>query len=111
VTCVNFAFSVRNAPFLADSSSEASFTAIIDDVVVWTRLCELRADRRSRPLLFVLLMPALDVVREGNPQRRNKDVFGAISTPSPARRLRGCLDTSRQTSEESAEEILPRAWN
>jgi chloramphenicol 3-O-phosphotransferase len=105
----------RNVALLADSFFEAGFTPIIDDVVVGTRLGELRADLRSRPLLFVLLTPALDVVRERNRQRPNKDVFEAWGhLDAVARketpRLGLWLDTSKQTAEESAEEILRRAW-
>lgn len=105
----------RNVALLADSFFEAGFTPIIDDVVVGSRLDELRSDVRSRPLLFVLLTPSLDVVRERNRQRPNKDVFAAWRhLDAVARRetprLGLWLDTSKQTAEESADEILRRAW-
>ena len=105
----------RNVALLADSFFEAGFIPIIDDVIIGTRLGELRADLRSRPLLFVLLTPALDVVRERNRQRPNKDVFETwrhldVVTRNETPRLGLWLDTSKQTAEESAEEILRRAW-
>ena len=106
----------RNAALLADSFFEAGITPIIDDVVIGSRLDELRADLRSRPLLFVLLVPDLDAVRARNRERPNKDVFEAwrhldavarAETP----RVGLWLDTSKQTAQESADEILRRAWS
>jgi adenylylsulfate kinase-like enzyme len=105
----------RNVALLADSFFDAGFTPVIDDVVIGTRLGELRMDIRSRPLLFVLLTPALEVVRDRNRQRPNKDVFevwrhldAVVRNQTP--RLGLWLDTSQQTAEDSAEEILRRAW-
>jgi len=105
----------RNVALLADSFFEAGITPIIDDVVIGTRLSELLADLRSRPLLFILLTPALDVIRKRNRQRPSKDVFETwrhldAVTRNETPRLGLWLDTSKQTAEESAEEILRRAW-
>jgi chloramphenicol 3-O-phosphotransferase len=105
----------RNVALLADSFFEAGLTPIVDDVVVGSRLDELRADVRSRPLLFVLLTPTLDAVRERNRRRPNKDVFDAWQhLDAVARRetprVGLWLDTSAQTADESADEILRRAW-
>ena len=105
----------RNVALLADSFFEAGFTPVVDDVVIGSRLDELRADVRSRPLLFVLLTPALDVVRERNRARPNKDVFDAwrhldAVARQETPRVGLWLDTSTQTAEESADEILRRAW-
>jgi hypothetical protein len=106
----------RNVALLADSFFEAGITPIIDDVVIGSRLDELRADLRSRPLLFVLLVPDLDAVRERNRQRPNKDVFEAwrhldavarAETP----RVGLWLDTTRQSAQESADEIVRRVWS
>jgi cytidylate kinase len=106
----------RNVALLADSFFEGGFTPVVDDVVIGSRLAELGSDLRSRPLLFVLLVPRLDVVRARNRQRPNKDVFEAWrhldrvareETP----RVGLWLDTSEQEPEESAEEVLRRAWN
>lgn len=106
----------RNVALLADSFFEAGITPVVDDVVIGSRFDELRADVRSRPLLFVLLTPSLDAVRERNRQRPNKDVFEAWRhLDTVARRetkpLGLWLDTSKQTAEESADEILRRAWS
>ena len=90
----------RNVALLADSFFEAGITPIIDDVVIATRLDELRADLQSRPLLFVLLVPDLDAVRARNRERPNKNVFEAwrhLDRPSRATRRRGsaCGSTPR----------------
>jgi cytidylate kinase len=105
----------RNVALLADSFFEAGFTPVVDDVVIGSRLAELRSDLCSRPLLFVLLLPRLEVVRARNRERPNKDVFEAwrhldavARDETPRVGLR--LDTSDQTPEETADEILRRAW-
>jgi cytidylate kinase len=105
----------RNVALLADSFFEAGFTPIIDDVVIGSRLAELRSDLRSRPLLFVLLVPRLEVVQKRNRERPGKDVFEAwrhldAVTRSETPRIGLWLDTSDQTAEESAAVILKRAW-
>jgi predicted ATPase len=105
----------RNVALLADSFFEAGFTPVVDDVVIGARLAELRSDLRSRPLLFVLLVPSLEVVRVRNRERPNKDVFeGWKHLDAVAReetpRVGLWLDTSDQTAEESAAEVLSRAW-
>jgi len=105
----------RNVALLADSFFHAGFTPIVDDVVIASRLAELTADLRSRPLLFVLLVPRLDIVRKRNQERPHKDVFEAWQhldaiTRAETPRVGLWLDTSDQTAEESAAEILDRAW-
>lgn len=106
----------RNVALLADSFFEAGFAPVIDDVVIGSRLAELRADLRSRPLLFVLLLPTQDALRERNRARPGKDVFDAwwhldavarAETP----RVGLWLDSSAQTADETADEILSRAWS
>jgi hypothetical protein len=69
----------RNVAMLADSFFEAGFTPIVDDVVIASRLGELQADLRSRPLLFVLLVPRLDVVQKRNRERPEKDVVRDVA--------------------------------
>jgi predicted kinase len=104
----------RNVALLADSFFEAGFTPVVDDVVIGTRLAELRSDLTSRPLLFVLLTPRLEVVRERNRQRPNKDVFEAwrhldAVARKETPRVGLWLDSSDQSAEASVEEILRRA--
>jgi len=106
---------VRNAALLADSFFEAGFTPVIDDVLIGSRVDDLRADLRGRPLLFVMLVPRLDVVDRRDAGRPDKRVFHAwkhldevVRRETP--RVGLWLDTSEQTPEETAAEILRRAW-
>ena len=106
----------RHVAMLADSFFEEGFTPVVDDVVIGTRLAELRSDLRSRPLLFVLLVPRLEVVRKRNRERPDKDVFetwrhldAVAREQTPPVGL--WIDTSDQTAEESAAEIFRRAWH
>jgi chloramphenicol 3-O-phosphotransferase len=65
--------------------------------------------------LFVLLVPRLEVVQQRNRERPGKDVFetwrhlDAVAR-SETPRVGLWLDTSDQTAEESAAEIMNRAW-
>ena len=105
----------HNVALLADSFFEGGFTPVVDDVVIGTRLTDLRSDLRRRPLLFVLLLPRLEVVRARNRERPNKDVFEVWRHLDAVAREQTphvglWLDTSDQKAEESAAEILRRAW-
>jgi len=104
----------RHASMLADSFFAAGFTPVVDDVVIGARLGEFRSDIRARPLRFVLLAPRAEVVRARDIAREGKHVFDrwghldkAMRAETP--RLGLWLDSSAQTAEETAEEILRRA--
>ena len=104
----------RNACLLADSFFEAGFTPVIDDVVIGSRLGDFTSDLRSRPLLFVLLTPRLDIVRQRDSERPEKQVFRtwrhldqAMREETPQEGL--WLDSSELTAEQTVDEILRRA--
>ena len=106
----------RHACMLADSFFEAGFTPVIDDVVIGSRLGEFRSELRSRPLLFVLLTPRLDVVRQRDSERPEKQVFRkwghldqVMREETPPVGL--WLDSSELTAEQTVDEILARAWD
>ena len=65
---------------LDDSFFEAGFTPVIDDVVIGSRVDEFRSDIRSRPLLFVMVAPRPDVVRQRDAERPEKHVFDKWGT-------------------------------
>src|SRR5437773_444844 len=65
----------RNASLLADSFFEAGFTPVIDDVVIGSRLADYKQNLRSRPLLFVMLLPEAEVVRQRDAERSYKHHF------------------------------------
>ena len=106
----------RNVCLLADSFFEAGFTLVIDDVVIGSRLDEFTSDLRSRPLLFVLLTPRLDVVKQRDGERPEKHVFDTwrhldqvMREETPHVGL--WLDSSELTAEQTVDEILARAWD
>ena len=105
----------RHVCLLADSFFEAGFTPVIDDVVIATRVEEFRSDIRNRPLLFVMLAPDKEVVRQRDAARPEKQVFDTwghlddgVRYDTP--RVGLWIDSSRMTPEETVEEILRRAW-
>ncbi len=104
----------RNVCMLADSFFEAGFTTVIDDVVIGSRLGEFRSQLRSRPLLFVLLTPRLDIIRQRDSERPEKHVFDTwrhldqvMRDETPREGL--WLDSSELTAEQTVDEILRRA--
>ena len=106
----------RNCCLLADSFFEAGFTPVIDDVVLGTRLDDFRRDLRSRPLLFVMLVPRKEVVQKRDAERPQKHVFDRwgylddfVRNEMP--RVALWVDSSDLTSEETVDVILQRAWN
>jgi chloramphenicol 3-O-phosphotransferase len=100
----------------ADAYFDAGFTVIAQDVVIGEHLTEMTAAIRSRPLLVVVLAPSPGAIaaREAG---RAKNAYGAwaISQLDDALRretppLGLWLDTSDQSPEQTADEILARAW-
>lgn len=105
----------RNASLLADSFFEAGFTPVIDDVVIGSRLDDFRHELRSRPILFIMLMAALEVVERRDAGRNDKHVFERwrhldddVRHHMP--RVGLWVDTSQMTADEAVETILDRAW-
>jgi predicted ATPase len=104
----------RNVSLLADSFIDAGFVPVIDDIVIGMRIDDYTADIRSRPLLFVMLLPRLDVIRERD-ATRYKQVFeqwaGVYeSLRGESKRPGLWLDKSDETAEETVERILRDAW-
>lgn len=103
----------RHCCLLADSFFEAGFTPVIDDVVIGTRVDEFRSDVRNRPLLFVMLAPSVDVVRQRDSSRPEQvfDKWGHLDTVvrQETPRVGLWIDSSEQTPEETVDEILHRA--
>ncbi len=100
---------------LADSFFEAGFSVAIAEIVVG-RLEHFRSDIKNRPLLLINLAPSLEIVKRRNEARPNKNVFEPWS-PILDRAMRATLsgiglwlDNSNQTSEQTVDEILQRAW-
>lgn len=104
----------KHCCLLADSFFEAGFTPVIDDVVIGTWLEAFQANLRSRPLLFVMLAPRPDVVRERDATRPEKHVFdtwgyldAVVRNETPKDGL--WIDSSDLSAEETVDEIVRRA--
>jgi chloramphenicol 3-O-phosphotransferase len=106
---------LHNACLLACSFYSAGFTAIIDDIVVGDRLADLQEDLAGVGFLFVMLHPSIETVRDRERQRGTELwrewewLTRSIAATTP--RVGLWLDTSRQTPEQTADEIMARAWD
>ncbi|MEU5836222.1 AAA family ATPase [Streptomyces diacarni] len=107
----------RLAAASADAYCAAGFTAIVQDIVLGEHLAEMTELITSRPLAVVVLAPDPDAVLERE-QQRAKTGYGphwqpreldAVLRQSTAR-IGLWLDTSRQTVDQTVDEILKRAW-
>ena len=102
----------RNVALLADSFFEAGVTPVIDDTVVkMTRLNEYVVCIRSRPLVFVMLAPPLDVSLARDTSRSEKHVGHIWRHLDEIMRRelsdRGLwLDTSDLTPDETVDLVL-----
>ncbi len=103
---------LRNAVVLAASFADAGITAIIDDIVIGARVEELLDDMRARQFYFVMLTPRFDVVREREIGRGTKlylrDAWMDAEIRERTTRIGLWLDTSDQSVDDTAEEIMRR---
>jgi predicted kinase len=103
---------LRNACLLARSFVAAGFTAVVDDIVIGSRVDDLFEDLDGVPLSFVMLTPDYEVVRQR---------WLAIDSPyadrwawiddeirTRTRRLGLWLDTTALTPGQAVDEILAR---
>ncbi|MER7362827.1 AAA family ATPase [Nonomuraea wenchangensis] len=101
----------------ADLYAEAGFTAVVQDIVLGAELELLATLIRTRPLHVVVLAPRPEVVAA---RERGRAKIGYAGGWTPAMlddvlrretpRLGLWLDTSEQTPDETAEEIITR-WD
>lgn len=99
-----------------DEYFREGFTVVAQDVVIGDHLTEMIHMIRQRPLLAVVLAPRPDAVA-AREAARGKNAYdqwtiGLLDHELRARtpRLGLWLDTSGQTPDETADEILRRAW-
>jgi chloramphenicol 3-O-phosphotransferase len=101
---------------VADRYFEAGFSVVAQDIVLGPHLADVVRHIRSRPLLVVVLAPQPDAVATREAGRAKNayrgytvtDLDTALRQDTP--RLGLWLDTSRQTPEQTAAEIVRRAW-
>lgn len=101
----------RNMCLLANSFAEAGVVAVIDDVVVGSRLASFRSMLTGRPLWFVLLTPDLEQVRIRNAARGSSRVFETwrhldATMRDETERVGLWLDSSGLTAEQTVDRIL-----
>ena len=105
---------LKHACLLGQSFVSNGITAVIDDIVIGSRLDELLDHLAGERFVFVMLTPRLDVVRERERGRGTalwqqwEWLDDEIRTKTP--RIGLWLDSSDQTSEETVDEIVARAW-
>ncbi|GAA4887419.1 AAA family ATPase [Saccharopolyspora cebuensis] len=100
----------------ADAYFDAGFTVVAQDVVLGEHLAELVEAVRSRPLLVVVLAPSIEAVAERDAARGGaaydrwevEALDAVLRQRTP--RLGLWLDTSWQSPEQTADEVLRRAW-
>ena len=103
-----------HACLLGRSFVAAGITAVVDDIVIGSRLDELLDALAGERFVFVMLTPRLDVIRERERERRTalwkqwEWLDEEIRTKT--RRLGLWLDSSDQTPDETVDTILARAW-
>ncbi|MFC7646432.1 AAA family ATPase [Streptosporangium lutulentum] len=101
----------------ADAYREAGFTAVVQDIVIGPELGRFVSLVRSRPLIVVVLAPDARTVARRDLERP-KDGYREWTVEQLDQGLREgtpriglWLDTSGQTSAQTVEEILDRAWD
>ncbi len=107
---------LRNACLLARSFHEAGFTAVVDDIIIGERWHHLCIELSGVPFYLVVLAPNLATV-EARDAERNK-VVGSEWAAYLDAELRATMsahgvwvDSSGQTPEETADEVLRRVWD
>ncbi len=105
---------LQNMCLVGRSFYDAGFTAVLEDIIHGERLLVLCDELRDVPFFFVMLCPDKETVRARERGRGSKLYMEwewltedmAASEP----RLGLWLDTSKQTAEETVDEIMRRAW-
>lgn len=99
---------------LGISFLEAGFSAVLDDIVIGSRVDDLLAELAGREFLFVMLVPRFEVVREREHERGTRlfEQWGWMDEEirSRTRRIGLWIDSSELSVEQTVDEILARVW-
>jgi chloramphenicol 3-O-phosphotransferase len=105
---------VHSMCLLGRSFFATGITAVLDDIIAGEQLVQLCSELRDVPFFFVMLNPDPATVRERE-RGRGTDLYmewewltESIAASEP--KLGLWLDTSKQTAEETVDEIMRRAW-
>ena len=101
---------LRNACLLARSFAQAGFVAVIDDIVIGTRVDDLVEAMADFPFDFVMLTPSLEAVRRREHGRgtelHERWAWMDREIRENTRRLGIWVDSSDQTLEQTVDKIL-----
>jgi chloramphenicol 3-O-phosphotransferase len=106
----------RLTAMVADGYFGAGFTVVVQDMLLGRHLTEMVQAIHSRPLLVVVLAPRPEAVaaREAGRSKRAYGDFTVTDLDDALRRgtapIGLWLDTSDLTPEQTAEEVIRRAW-
>jgi chloramphenicol 3-O-phosphotransferase len=113
-TAAQLRLRLRNMCLLGRSFYAAGFTAVLDDIVVGSRIDHVREDLHGLDFMFVMLAPSMETVRERERQRGtslwHEWEWLTESVLASPREPGLWLDTSRQSAVETVDEIMRRAW-
>ena len=105
---------LKHACLLGMSFVRAGFTAVLDDIVVGSRLDDLFEDLAGQRLVFVMLTPRLDIVRQREAGRGThmwqQWEWLDEEIRCRTRRVGLWLDNSDQTPAQTTAAILERGW-
>ncbi len=103
---------LHNMCLLGRSFQDAGFTAVLDDIIIGSRVDDLLAEMDGRRFHFVMLTPSLEAVkaREAGRGTQLYESWGWMEEEvrSGTRRIGLWIDTSGQAAEETVEEIMRR---
>ncbi len=102
---------------VADKYFDAGFTVVVQDVILGSFLMEFIHMIKNRPLYVVVLAPQPEVVARREAEREKAgygkwtiaDLESSLRTETPKIGL--WIDSSTQSPQETADEILGRAWS
>jgi predicted kinase len=105
---------LTHACLLGQSFVAAGITAVVDDIVIGSRLDDLLEDLAGQRFVFVMLTPRLDVVRERE-RGRGTSLWEQWEwlddeVRTKTQRIGLWIDNSDQTPDETVDTILARAW-
>jgi chloramphenicol 3-O-phosphotransferase len=106
---------LRNMCLLGRSFYDAGFTAVLEDIIIGTRVNHMLEDLAGLEFMFVLLVPDVETIRHRELQRgtelwREWEWLTRSFLEAPPN-LGLHLDSSAQTPEETVDEIMRRAWD
>ncbi len=97
---------------LGKSFQDVGFTAVLDDIIIGSRVEDLLEELAGCPFVFVMLQPSLDAVEERELGRGTR-LFESWAwmdeeVRSHTRRIGLWIDSSAQTAEETVAEVMER---